>query len=232
MASSKAWLVVPYMATPALRRQTNLTLNYLPEEYIYKVAIINKGRPRLMVHHQEVNDKNILSRAWNKGLKYIFSHGYDKALVTNLDILLDINNIDRLYQAQEETNAGIISATVVNAIVELKTATRLVASHKTQTVEMQRNDGSFSCFIITKQLFETVGDFDENFVPAYFEDDDYLIRANALNQKCLRCTTSFFFHDVQATLKEDKATQEGYNTFMRKNQEYINKKHNINIKMF
>lgn len=232
MKPDKAWLVVPYMATPSLRRQTNLTLNYLPEDYVYKVAIINKGRPRLMVHHQEVNDKNILSRGWNKGLKYIFSRGYDKALVTNLDIFFDIETVDRLYQAQEETNAGIISATVVNAIVELKTVRRIARGQKNQTVEMQRNDGSFSFFLITKETFEKVGEFDENFMPAYFEDDDYFIRSKKLGVKLLRCTTSYFYHDIQSTVKEDIQTRRNYLEFMKRNQEYLNQKHGVNVKMF
>lgn len=232
MKPDKAWLVVPYMATPSLRRQTNLTLNYLPEDYIYKVAIINKGRPRLMVHHQEVNDKNILSRAWNKGLKYIFSRGYDKALLTNLDIFFDIETVDRLYQAQEETNAGLISATVVNAIVELKTARRIVRGQENKTIEMQRNDGSFSFFLITKETFERVGEFDENFIPAYFEDDDYLIRAKEAKVKALRCTTSYFYHDIQATVKEDKQVRSQYIEFMKRNQDYLNEKHNLDVKMF
>lgn len=228
----KAWLTVPYMPNPILRRQTVHTLNYLPEDYIYKVAIINKGRPKLMVHHQEVNDKNILSRAWNKGLRYIFSRGYDKALVTNLDILINIENVDALYKAQKETDADIIGASVVQRIIELKTATRIYGVQKTKTVEMQRNDGSFSCFLITKKAFETVGDFDENFVPCYFEDDDYLLRAKAKKLKCLRSLNAFFYHDVQISLKEDKNTQKHYNEFMKRNQEYFNRKHNQNVKMF
>lgn len=229
---SKAWLTVPFMPTPDLRRQTHLTLEYLPNDYIYKVAIVNHGYLKANVDYMEKNDKNILSRAWNKGLKHIFSKGYKEALVTNLDIILDEFNVDRLYEALHKTNADIISATMLTSIVELKTYTKLNKENKNKWVDMQRNDGSFSCFIITKDAFESIGDFDENFVPAYFEDDDYFIRAKKLKKKLKRCTTAFFFHDIQQSLKSDPKTQKEYYGFMKRNQEYLNRKHGINVKMF
>ena len=38
--------------------------------------------------------------------------------------------------------------------------------------------GAFSAVVFTKRLVQVVGLFDENFYPAYFEDDDYSIRVH------------------------------------------------------
>ena len=39
-----------------------------------------------------------------------------------------------------------------------------------------RSERSWSLFLIPKKLYEKVGDFDEGFYPAYYEDSDYIYR--------------------------------------------------------
>jgi hypothetical protein len=39
-------------------------------------------------------------------------------------------------------------------------------------------DGFYSAIVLTKRLIPEVGYFDENFYPAYFEDDDYSVRVH------------------------------------------------------
>jgi len=41
-----------------------------------------------------------------------------------------------------------------------------------------RSENSWSMFIISKEMYQTIGKFDEIFYPAYYEDSDYIYRMN------------------------------------------------------
>lgn len=52
----------------------------------------------------------------------------------------------------------------------------------------------FSAFMINKTCYEKVGEFDEGFTPAYFEDNDYHYRINLAGMKAIVLPTSLFYH--------------------------------------
>lgn len=70
------------------------------------IAVINQLRPNtddsdwVKANFDIVleNDRNILSRAWNKGIKLGFERGADYVLVINLDLLLAETCIDNLVR--------------------------------------------------------------------------------------------------------------------------------------
>jgi GT2 family glycosyltransferase len=110
-------------------------------------------------------DKNIgVSGGWNDGIRRAIDAGCDHALVCNDDITLFPGTIAKLRESVQEYDM----VTAINT------------RDGGQTDEPQFPEGpDFSCFMIKPAEFvEKFGWFDEEFFPAYFEDNDmhYRIR--------------------------------------------------------
>lgn len=84
-----------------------------------------------------------------------------------------------------------------------------------------RAGNSFSLYKIKKEMWNVVGLFDENFVPAYFEDNDYHFRMKLLGYDITPVTDAEYIHVGSATIRaysdEEKAL---HNAFHRRNQTY------------
>lgn len=87
-----------------------------------------------------------VARIWNKFAEMSFADGMDYIVIANDDISLFNTTLKRLLQAASENPDGVVTFT---------------------------GDNAFSLFVLSKQAWKTVGAFDEEFYPAYFEDRDY-----------------------------------------------------------
>jgi len=91
-------------------------------------------------------------------------------------------------------------------------------------VELLLND-SMALFGISATCIQKVGWFDENFVPAYCEDNDYLRRAKLLGGVHIEWITPSFSHFGSATIKSDEARRDGNNRSYPQNVKYYQDKH-------
>lgn len=64
----------------------------------------------------------------------------------------------------------------------------------------------FSCFMISKTCWEQVGQFDERYVPAYFEDNDYHERILRGGYRAVSLPTAPYYHYGSVTRNEDHET--------------------------
>lgn len=88
-----------------------------------------------------------VAASWNVILRTAFTEGYTHALILNDDIELVMAEADLL---------GHISKYADNTfLVQL---------------------GTWCSFVVPKKVYDEVGPFDEQFFPAYFEDNDYAMR--------------------------------------------------------
>ena len=141
----------------------------------------------------EVNDRNILSRAWNKGISLGFERGADYCLVTNLDIIFHSRFLDNLIAfARANPQAYMWSGVPWDEEETLEQATLEGAS---------TGLAHFHCFLIDRRLFEAVGPFDEQFEPAYHEDSDMLYRMRLAKLPQLATPSARIFHLDRVTLK-------------------------------
>ncbi|HTH22432.1 MAG TPA: glycosyltransferase [Nitrososphaeraceae archaeon] len=120
-------------------------------------------KPKGMGVRLYYREKNILSGAWNDIMRL---YNDDYIIIANDDVIPEPNAIEALVTtAREHPEYAMVTgaACCVN---------------------------SYSFFLLRKWAYDIVGAFDENFVPAYFEDNDYdyrlrilagLIRAEAPN---------------------------------------------------
>jgi hypothetical protein len=85
----------------------------------------------------------------------------------------------------------------------------------------------FNCFYISKKCFKTVGSFDENFFPAYIEDDDYRIRIlkSGIKYKNSHGSHDLFSHVGSATIKSLSEIEKlrAYKSFQL-NRDYMERK--------
>lgn len=83
----------------------------------------------------------------------------------------------------------------------------------------------FCVFLAKKAVFEKVGYFDEQFFPAYFEDNDFCRRMKLAGIEPLPVDCEGYQHDVSSTLKQfNPAEMEEHHTQFRENQRrYMNK---------
>lgn len=198
------------------------TMGSMPKD-IEKVAIVNKLHDKsilkLFSTHTQ-NSENCLARAWNIGLEMLFLK-YDYVLVMGLDHLVNTNTISDLMSfAKKYPGAGLWSATATNEFNEFSQEEFNID----QKALVKHGDGSFSFFIIHKDAFKKVGKFDEEFRPAYFEDNDYLERLWKSGYQPLRATNIKFYHLFQGTVNHGNEIKQQYPIFMQKNLELFKKK--------
>ncbi len=59
------------------------------------------------------------------------------------------------------------------------------------------------CLLIKREVYEAVGDLDEQFSPGNFEDDDYCLRIRQAGYRLMFCTDTFIHHEGSASFRED-----------------------------
>ena len=84
-----------------------------------------------------------VAASWNRLCKIIFSEGHENALILNDDI----------YLGKKESEIIELCSTYKNSFI--------------------RATPDFCAFIISKHVWDEVGEFDECFFPAYYEDKSY-----------------------------------------------------------
>jgi len=150
-----------------------------------------------------------VAKSWNWGIRTALSHGAEYILVLNDDVRLDSPDfIDRLVADLERDHV-------------------ILASGRPDHVEMSSSDKrpAMSAFMCDGRLFQEVGEFDEQFWPAYFEDDDMLHRIKASES----WTTFFdneavFHHWVSSTIGELRNARKTSKTHFKQNRERFFKK--------
>lgn len=165
------------------------------------------------------NDENCLAKAWNMGLTEIFKK-YDYAIVSGLDSMsppeYDLNIL--VEALSDNPNYGITSAVPMGMVNGVE--------------DIEHGDGSFSFFCISKNTFEAltyedkgkekVG-FNENYKPAYFEDNDYLERLWDSGYTPKRFNNITYYHLFQGSVKHGQEIARSYGDFMQKNLELFKK---------
>lgn len=117
-----------------------------------KVFILDNGNQKIVTQspNQKIfrSDINIgVAASWNFLAEKAFSEGYFRILMLNDDIELE--------RDEKEIRANL-------------------DKYPDHTLVVQ--DGTWCSFMLPKVVYDLVGPFDEDFYPAYFEDNDYEYR--------------------------------------------------------
>jgi GT2 family glycosyltransferase len=143
------------------------------------------------------DDNRGVSRGWNIGISTAIERGCEYAVVVNDDVIL---------------RPGVI-----HSMTSKLTDSVILSSPVNETGQGHPRGLNFWCFAIKPQQFvDTVGWFDENFFPAYFEDDDMAYRIK-LARRQIAWSGTKAYHQVWGSTR-------GVNLDWSKNEEYYERK--------
>lgn len=141
----------------------------------------------------EINDRNILARGWNKGIKLGLERGADAVLVINLDLIFHSKFLVNLLHFAESRPEILLSS---------GTPWPDESSLEQATLEgVSENFPHYNCFMLDHRLLEQVGEFDEQFEPAYHEDMDMAYRMRLADVAHAGTNSARFYHFDRVTLK-------------------------------
>lgn len=99
-----------------------------------------------------------VASAWNYGMKKAIEAGCEYAVICNDDITFTPGALDAMIDVLKNTEALLVSPN---------------QNGEKDVVNLIENGADFFCFAVKpKKFVQSVGWFDENIYPAYFEDND------------------------------------------------------------
>ena len=117
--------------------------------------------------------------AWNAGLIHAAQLGIDHAIVVNDDVVFKPGVMRKMVEAIDKGYA--------------------LVSPQNETGVCHPNGLNFWCFGVNPgEFLRAYGTFDENYAPAYYEDDDMAYRIGLLGG-VIRTLDDYIYHEVQKT---------------------------------
>lgn len=137
-----------------------------------------------------------LAQAWNDGAKRAFERGCEYAVVCNDDILFSPDTIDAMIEQYELLHESdkVVMVTPNNIRLQLADPYDILKYVRPADPFTYSEHPNFSCFLIHKDFFDLCGTFDENFVPAWYEDNDMHRRITLLGYKAIMTTAAPQIH--------------------------------------
>ena len=130
------------------------------------------------VRYYPYGENRGVSRSWNDGILTAYDEGVDVVVVANDDILPAAGDLDRVAEKAVRCSDRY----VVSCAGPHERLGRLLPSH------------GYSFFAVNPVAIETIGCFDENFFPAYCEDQDYARRARLAGLSEENCADTMVLH--------------------------------------
>ena len=158
------------------------------EEFTELVASAKTQENELKIYPQLQNRHQVpLAKAWNNGISQAILDGCDFIIISNDDVLFAPFTIDEMVKQASsvlakfnpETSKEPVLFAPLDVSETFDDPLEILWSKKSTEFKFQEKE-LFSCVMITPRTIELVGTFDENFDPAWHEDNDYAVRTQAL----------------------------------------------------
>jgi GT2 family glycosyltransferase len=219
-------------------------LDSLKTEYEKRIVIIDNGstdntqREAMKLvgpdFHYERHDSNWgVQKAWNFGINDCFNnHSCHYVFVCNNDTLFHLKAIDNLVNRFQKKNCyhckpeecSLLAMVTCNNIKsdcgdKPENIFDMALPAYEQTEESEHPD--FSAFMINRKCWSDIGEFDEGFFPAYYEDNDYHRRINLAGMKAIVLPSAIYYHygsktQLEATDRRLVESAHGHTYFRRK----------------
>jgi len=172
------------------------------------------------------NKKNFgVGGAWNQGIKCAIKKYNPKYItILNNDILLAENCIGNMIKAIEKYDIPFVSGYDMAKECSMPED---ILFMKSEGKEIIRDEPQFSCFTMKAEFLKQMrevetniekypGRFDQDFFPAYFEDNDFHYRIKKMGTRAVSVNNALYFHFGSRTIKEQEEISEHVNrTFLR-----------------
>lgn len=172
-------------------------------------------------HHRN-KDRWSCAKSWNFGIRDAFERGYDYVFVINNDVLIHKDAIKSLVTKFKD---DIVMATCMDVRGEVNPPEKLFDLKSEDYSSLNNSDHpNFSAFMISKKYWDEIGEFDEGFAPAYFEDNDAHHRVVKSQLRAITVPTALFYHYGSRTQNEaDVAPIVSSDAFLKNRAYYISK---------
>lgn len=196
-----ALVTVPYFITKHHRLLAEATLASINSGHtVDRIAIVNRAGSsddnnwiNAAYDYVEFNDSNILARAWNIGIKRALERGASHVIVANLDLIFHPWCIDNLFESSQQNPHELVWSALMWHDLETLPQARITAK-TTPGI-------NWSCFMVDSRLLQTVGEFDEKFIPAYREDYDMTRRLHIAGHGGALCHAAAVATSERGTIK-------------------------------
>lgn len=132
------------------------------------------------------------SKGWNQGFDRALKLKADYILIVNDDILFSSHTINALVEEFEKQPDDVVLLSAVNVAGSCPTPESVFTFERQVSNYAEHPD--FSCFMVKPDFQDKIGRFDENFWPAYFEDNDTHRRIVVLGYKALCTSGAAYYH--------------------------------------
>lgn len=164
------------------------------------------------------NPENNVSMAWNRAIRTLLSNGCQYVIVPNLDIVFKSNLVDNMVAYATKNPTPILwTALPWGELESLEEAVEHDNAPETP---------HFSCFMVDHRLFQFVGEFDEQFRPAYNEDIDMHWRIVLEGYTAVGYEGARFYHYGSRTIHSDPELLERNHVTHDRNNKYFIRKWN------
>lgn len=137
-------------------------------EDLSQSGIIEKAELVIVVDNGDQDLRHIISQDYDNVSVYIHSYNMGVAASWNLGILDMLDQVDGVF--------------ILNDDIRWQPSIEDLGKFLTEQEEALYKSSRHWCNVyIPAKVYEKIGLFDENFFPAYFEDNDYSYRAKLLN---------------------------------------------------
>lgn len=197
--------VIPVMNQMQLALETLESINtvYPHKIYLERNYIENRG----------------VATAWNIGTRRAIADGCSIVFVLNDDIVISPMAVDHMVEVLRDKTIGVLTGCDHrNTLQPHEVATMPYPEYETDILDAP----DFAFFSYTQETYETVGPFDENFHPAYFEDNDYVIRNLRAGLRPVRSQRAAFFHYGSRTQNSGSPVVPSYQFEVNRNY-FVNK---------
>jgi len=169
------------------------------------------------------NEENLgYSKGNNIGIKSVLDKGYEYIALLNNDIMFTPNWLeDTLSVFEQDEQLGMVSPriqkgkkiTINNYIDKYKNYLKKFRGDFEYTLEPL-----FCCVFVKKEVIEKIGLMDENFTPAFWEDNDYCFRTMYAGYSLARSNKTFVYHNHSVTSKSipSEVPERNRKCFMKK----------------
>lgn len=155
--------------------------------------------------HKRNEDRWGFQKSVNFGVNDAFSRGYDIVLVCNNDIIIHPEAIWRLTERFAQGDVGMVTCLDIQGEMTEKKLNPLLINNLNAIEKVPVPEAphpNFSAFALTKDTWDKVGEFDELYTPAYFEDNDFHYRMKLAEIRAIVLPTAMFYHYGSRTQNE------------------------------
>ena len=138
-----------------------------------------------------------LAEAWNMGFDRAIADGCKYMFICNDDILFNPTSIDNAvkeYERLKDDKVVLVSLNNVFGEYVDKINEFLNWEQEYNAPEEVADHPNYSAFLVGTDFFDKVGRFDENFKPAWFEDNDSHRRIELLGYRAICTVTASCIH--------------------------------------